>query len=102
MVSVSKLDNVKVFEPVSLKVPFVTDIVEIPSLNNSSLLTDVEVTVYAKDNLYQTPVERVAPSLPICALLHNCNTPAEVNLIFTMSDGFILKIVAVAVGKAAI
>lgn len=49
-------------------VAFVIEISETPSLNNSNLFTVVEVTVYAKEILYQIPVDKVEPFVPICVL----------------------------------
>jgi hypothetical protein len=48
-------------------VAFVIEIDETPFTNNSNLFTVVLVIVHAKDILYQVPVDKVEPFVPICA-----------------------------------
>src|SRR3989344_8831001 len=66
-----------------VNVALVTEISETPSLNSSNLFTVEEVIVAAREILYQTPVDRAEPSLPICAVdwFQSCKTPALVRRI---------------------
>ena len=72
----------------------VTEISETPPTNNSNLLTVVDVMVYAREILYQTPVERVLPLPPICAVVpfHSWSTPPLVIRIATPALLFELTI----------
>jgi hypothetical protein len=77
---VEKFPKRKLSEATTPKLASVTEILDDPFKKTSNLFTEVEVIVYAIENLYQTPAESVAPSLPIWAvLLHSCKTPAEVS-----------------------
>jgi hypothetical protein len=90
-----------------VNVAFVTEIPETPSTKSSNLFVVLFVTVYASEILYQTPVDSVGPSVPLCAVVvcQSCSTPALVSLMW-LAWAFPLVIppiiVVVALGSVSI